>query len=105
MIYSYEHDRAYDGVMFGLPGRHYNLEVTRHAGDGPCPIPSPDTLLVFYILDLAAIAAIKDRLGSMGFAPVPPRNPYWAEQGLTFADPDGWHVVLMNTHGFGSDLE
>ena len=104
VLYSYEHDAGYDGVMFGLPGRDYHLEVTRHAGDGPCPPPSPDTLLVFYILDKAAITALVERLGAMGYAPVPPRNPYWAAHGVTIADPDGWHVVLMNTPGFGSDI-
>ena len=104
VLYSYEHDAGYDGVMFGLPGRDYHLEVTKHAGDGPCPPPSPDTLLVFYILDKAAITALVERLGAMGYAPVPPRNPYWAAQGVTIADPDGWHVVLMNTPGFGSDI-
>lgn len=105
VIYSYEHDRNYDGVIFGLPGRNYNLEFTRHAGDGPCPVPSPDTLLVFYLLDRAAIAATVERVSKMGYRPVPPRNPYWAEHGVTIADPDGWHVVLMNTPGFGNDIE
>ncbi len=36
--------------------------------------------------------------------PWPPRNPYWAERGMTFADPDGWHIVLMNSHGFGEEF-
>ena len=59
---------------------------------------------MFYILDKAAITALVERLGAMGYAPVPPRNPYWAAHGVTIPDPDGWHVVLMNTPGFGSDI-
>jgi catechol 2,3-dioxygenase-like lactoylglutathione lyase family enzyme len=105
VIYSYEHDADYDGVMFGLPGRAYHLEITQHQGDGPCPLPSPDSLLVFYIVDRAALGKIVERLEKMGYQPMPPRNPYWAAKGITFADPDGWHTVLMNTPGFGEDIE
>jgi catechol 2,3-dioxygenase-like lactoylglutathione lyase family enzyme len=105
IIYSYTDDADYDGVMFGLPNRTYNLEITQHKGDGPCPIPPPDNLLVFYIPDQAAIDALVARLGAMGYDPVPPRNPYWAKKGITVVDPDGWHVVLMNSHGFREDVE
>jgi len=28
-------------------------------------------------------------------APVEPANPYWAEHGTTYADPDGFRVVLV----------
>jgi YycE-like protein len=31
----------------------------------------------------------------LGVEPVPPANPYWAEHGLTFEDPDGFRVVLV----------
>lgn len=34
-----------------------------------------------------------------GYSPAAPENPYWAERGVTFEDPDGWRVVLMNTMG------
>jgi catechol 2,3-dioxygenase-like lactoylglutathione lyase family enzyme len=105
IIYSYLDDVDYDGVMFGLPGRDYHLEITRHRGDGPCPVPPPDNLMVLYIPDRAAIVQLVARLGALGYAPVPPRNSYWAEHGVTIPDPDGWNVVLMNTPGFGDDIE
>jgi hypothetical protein len=35
----------------------------------------------------------------MGYFAVQPENPYWEQKGTTFADPDGWRVVLMNTSG------
>lgn len=105
IIYWYQDDQDYDGVMFGLPGRDYNLEITQHTGDGPCPVPSPDALLVLYIPDRTAIEQLVGRLHEMGHMPVAPRNPYWAESGVTIADPDGWHIVLMNTAGFSSDIE
>jgi hypothetical protein len=104
IIYSYMDDADYDGVMFGLPGRHYHLEITRHRGDGPCPIPPPDNLLVLYIPDRRAIDQLIAQMRAIGHAPVPPRNSYWAEKGTIFIDPDGWNVVLMNTSGFGDDI-
>ncbi len=104
IIYSYMDDADYDGVMFGLPGREYHLEITRHTGDGPCPIPPPDNLLVLYIPARLAIEYLVARLEALGYFPVPPRNPYWAEKGVTIPDPDGWNVVLMNTPGFGDDI-
>jgi catechol 2,3-dioxygenase-like lactoylglutathione lyase family enzyme len=105
IIYCYEQDADFDGVIFGLPGRGHNLEITRHSGDGPCPLPAPDNLLVFYLPDKTIFLQVAERLGAMGYVPVAPRNPYWAEKGLTFADPDGWHIVIMNTAGFGPDIE
>jgi hypothetical protein len=39
------------------------------------------------------------RLHRHGYEPVEPENPYWAEKGLTFEDPDGWRVVLMHAAG------
>jgi catechol 2,3-dioxygenase-like lactoylglutathione lyase family enzyme len=85
--------------MLGLPGRDYHLEFTQHEEGSACPAPSRDNLLVFYIPDRQAIERLAERLGRMGHLPVAPENPYWAEHGLTFEDPDGWRVVLMNTAG------
>jgi hypothetical protein len=31
----------------------------------------------------------------LGADPVRPANPYWAEHGLTFEDPDGFRAVLV----------
>lgn len=90
---------GYDGVMFGLPGRAYHLEFTRHDEGSPCPAPTKDNLLVFYIPDQEAILKLKERLHKMGYPEVEPENPYWREKGVTIEDPDGWRVVLMNTSG------
>jgi len=90
---------GYDGVMLGLPGKGYHLEFTQHEGGSPCPAPSDDNLLVLYLPDLAARDAVAQQLARLGYPAVPPENPYWAERGLTIADPDGWRVVLMGTAG------
>jgi YycE-like protein len=34
--------------------------------------------------------------------PVGPANPYWADHGLTFEDPDGFRVVLVPERWPGS---
>src|SRR5688572_13766794 len=96
---SFEDHEGYDGVMLGLPGFPYHLEFTSHKNGSPCPAPSKDNLLVLYIPDKTAINAIENRLKSMQYDPVEPENPYWKANGITFEDPDGWCLVLMNTNG------
>jgi len=99
VIGSFEGHSGYSGVMLGLPGREYHLEFTEHEEGSPCPAPSRDNLLVFYIPDKEAIYRMIERLSAMNHSPVAPENPYWAANGVTFEDPDGWRVVLMNTSG------
>lgn len=98
-IGSFAGHAGYDGVMLGLPGHAYHLEFTQHADGSPCPAPSQDNLLVLYIADKAALDRLVARLRAHGHEPVAPENPYWADKGVTFQDPDGWRVVLMNTAG------
>ncbi|MBO8164373.1 MAG: VOC family protein [Brevibacillus sp.] len=98
-VAAFEGHDGYDGVMFGLPGVDYHLEFTQHVEGSPCPAPTRDNLLVFYIPDREKRDAIVARLQEMGYGPVEPENPYWRERGVTIEDPDGWRVVLMNTSG------
>jgi catechol 2,3-dioxygenase-like lactoylglutathione lyase family enzyme len=66
------------------PGAHLRRRPRR-------PGTTPESLLVLYLGDEAAVRAAAARLGD----PVRPANPYWAEHGLTFEDPDGFRVVLV----------
>jgi len=94
-----QHD-GYDGVFIDLPGASAHLEFTsggRHAA----PEPHPEPLLVLYLGDWETVRAVAKRLDE---APVEPANPYWAEHGLTFADPDGFRVVLA-AQSWSSDDE
>jgi catechol 2,3-dioxygenase-like lactoylglutathione lyase family enzyme len=84
------HD-GYDGVFLDLPGTSAHLELTSGGGHG-APEPHPESLLVLYLGDADAVAAVADRLGT---DPVPAANPYWAAHGLTFEDPDGFRIVLV----------
>ena len=85
----HDHD-GYDGRFLAVPGTGAHLELTSGGGHA-APEAHPESLLVFYLGDEAAVRAVAARLGD----PVRPANPYWAEHGLTFEDPDGFRVVLV----------
>jgi hypothetical protein len=87
---------GYDGLLVGAPEAAWEIEFTRHEAGSACPAPSRDNLLVFYLADGAAVAAVQARLRARGLEPVAPANPYWAAKGPTYEDPDGWRVVLFN---------
>jgi catechol 2,3-dioxygenase-like lactoylglutathione lyase family enzyme len=85
-----DHD-GYDGAFLEVPGSGAHLEFTS-GGEHGAPEPHPESLLVLYLGDTAGVQAVADRLG---IEPVAPANPYWADHGLTFEDPDGFRVVLV----------
>ncbi|HEY1594594.1 MAG TPA: VOC family protein [Thermoleophilaceae bacterium] len=89
----HDHD-GYDGVFLEVPGTEAHLELTS-GGEHGAPVPHPESLLVLYLGNAEAVQAVAARLG---VGPVPPANPYWAEHGLTFEDPDGFRVVLVPEH-------
>ena len=85
-----DHD-GYNGVFLAVPDSEAHLELTA-GGAHPAPVPQPESLLVLYLGDDRAVEEIVARLEA---GPVPPANPYWAEHGRTFEDPDGFRVVLV----------
>jgi catechol 2,3-dioxygenase-like lactoylglutathione lyase family enzyme len=85
-----DHD-GYDGVFLAVPGTGAHLELTAGGGHG-APAPHPESLLVLYLGDATAMQTVAARLD---VDPIPAANPYWAEKGLTFQDPDGFRVVLV----------
>ena len=87
------HD-GYDGVFLAVAGTGAHLELTAGGGHR-APVPHPESLLVLYLGDDEAVQTVAARLG---IDPVVPANPYWAEHATTFADPDGFPVVLVPHH-------
>ena len=87
-----DHD-GYDGVFLDLPGTGAHLELTT-GGEHRAPDAHPESLLVLYLGSDAAVQEVAARLAAQ---PVEPANPYWAEHGLTFEDPDGFGVVLVSS--------
>ena len=96
LLYEFKDHEGFDGVMLGLPGAGYHLEFTRKTGHRVGKAPTEDNLLVFYLPDGAQWLQAIDRLQQHGYQPVPAFNPYWDRHGRTFADPDGYRVVLQN---------
>ena len=94
-LYAFAGHAGFDGLMVGHPRASYHLEFTCEAGYVAPPAPTPENLLVFYLPDLAEWQAAVAQLQAAGYAPVPAHNAYWDRQGLTFADPDGYRVVLQ----------
>jgi catechol 2,3-dioxygenase-like lactoylglutathione lyase family enzyme len=82
---------GYDGVFLALPGTGAHLEFTAGGGHST-PEPHPESLLVLYLGDREAVDTALARLG---VDPVDPANPYWARNGVTVEDPDGFRVVLV----------
>ena len=93
---AFEDHVGFDGVILGAPGLPYHLEFTHRRGHRVGLAPTEDNLLVFYLPDRPAWQAAVDRLGDLGAKAVASYNPYWDVQGKTFADPDGYRVVLQN---------
>lgn len=93
---SFEDHEGFDGVMLGRPGAPYHLELTSKRGHEVDISPTEDDLLVFYLPEKSAWREAVARMREAGYDPVPSFNPYWDERGVTFADPDGYRVVLQN---------
>lgn len=89
--------QGFDGVIVGHPNHAYHLEFTHHRGTTVPDAPTADNLLVFYIPDEAEWRAACTKMELAGFLVVVSYNPYWDQHGKTFADPDGYRVVLQNT--------
>lgn len=96
---------GFSGVMLGLPNDTYHLEFTQHKNGSPCPAPTKDNLLVFYLPDTEQRHKIVAKLLSMGYMEVEPENPYWKKHGVTIEDPDKWRIVLMNIGSFNTTID
>lgn len=87
---------GYSGVILGLPGRDVQLEFVTHEDGSPGDAPSAENLLVLYLGDAHARDLAAQRLRALGGEEVAAENPWWDGLGaVTFADPDGWRVVLV----------
>ncbi len=94
---SFVNHEGFDGVMLGSKGSPYHFEFTHHRGQTVGQAPSQDNLLVFYFPDKSSWLDAVDRMRQHGYYPAKSYNPYWDEKGKTFADIDGYRVVLQNS--------
>jgi len=85
---------GFDGLIVGAPDASWQIEFVRERGVTAPRAPTDEHLLVFYVAERAALAEREAALRAAGHVPVEPHNPYWGRHGITFADPDGYRVVV-----------
>lgn len=95
-IAHFDDHEGFDGVMLGHRGTGYHLEFTHKHSHEVGEAPTEDNLLVFYIPETDEWQATIDYIESQGISPVKSFNPYWDRSGRTYADPDGYRVVIQN---------
>jgi catechol 2,3-dioxygenase-like lactoylglutathione lyase family enzyme len=89
-----DHD-GFEGVMLGVEGSSYHFEFTRCNRHPVAPSPTAEDLVVFYIPAPAEWQTACARMLAAGFKQVASFNPYWETRGRTYADCDGYRVVLQ----------
>jgi catechol 2,3-dioxygenase-like lactoylglutathione lyase family enzyme len=96
VIAHFENHDGYSGVILGTPTDQVHLEFTCTEAGSPCPAPTKDNLLVFYISEDRVFAEAVKRMKDHGYQPVEPENPYWRDKSCTFEDPDGWRTIIYH---------
>ncbi len=87
--------QGFDAALLGSPGLPYHFAFTYCRDQPIVPTPTVDDLSVFYVPDLVEWQRLSSNMLAAGFTEVASFNPYWQRQGRTFADPDGYRVVLQ----------
>ena len=90
---------GFDGLVVGDVSGAWQVEFLREHARAAVQVPSNEHLLVFYLADRAALTQRAAALDAAGHTRAEPNNPYWSRHGVTFVDPDGYHVVLAVPHG------
>ena len=99
---SFEAHEGYDGVFLGWPDADWHLEFTAD-GSTPTQQPDDDDALVLYPETSERFLELESGLIGIGATRTETRNPYWSRHGLTFADPDGFTIVIVRpASGFAS---
>ncbi len=96
VLSSFKDHTSFDGVMLGHPDYTWHLEFTHQHGVTVDRAPSKEHLLVFYLKEKEEWEKAVKQVEDAGGVKVKSENPYWDVRGATFADPDGYRVVLQN---------
>lgn len=90
----FENHAGFDGVMLAFDDAAWHLEFTVRREHAVAPSPTAEDLLVLYV---PLEAEWRRRCATMvgaGFVPVASFNPWFEQHGRSFADADGYRVVL-----------
>jgi catechol 2,3-dioxygenase-like lactoylglutathione lyase family enzyme len=91
---AFEDHEGFEGLIVGAADGVWQVEFVREQGVTAPRAPTDEHLLVFYVADRAAQAEREAAMRAAGHVPIEPHNPYWQRCGVTFADPDGYPVVI-----------
>ena len=91
-LYKFEDHSGFDGVMLGVPKAAWHLELVMCEVK---PTPTEEDLLVFYFPDATEWKERCEALEKSGWNRVKSANPYWEDKGKTYADADGYRVVIQ----------
>lgn len=91
-LYKFEGHSGFDGVMLGVPKAAWHLELVKCEVK---PTPTEEDLLVFYFPDSEEWKARCEAAEKGGWIRVESANPYWEDKGKTYADGDGYRVVIQ----------
>jgi hypothetical protein len=81
--------------MLEEPEGAYPVEFTVCRHHSVPPAPTPEDLIVCFCPRQAGMVAALPDMELAGFKSVPSLNPYWENNGRTFADHDGYRIVLQ----------
>jgi hypothetical protein len=92
----HDHD-GYDGVFIGNRGSDWHIEFTV-SDENPDHRPDADDLLVFYAESEAEYEHLTQQFKINNIPEIDSKNPYWATNGKTYTDPDGFRIVISKAH-------
>ena len=91
----FEDHAGFDGIILARPNENWHLEFTYCRRHPVSPAPTPEDLLVFYVPEESEWLNMCAALLKAGLVKTEAFNPYWQLKGRTFADPDGYRVVIQ----------
>lgn len=86
------HDN-YDGLFLGFTDTDWHLEFTTSTEKSNNKFDDDD-ILVFYVNTEIELANIKQTIRQKNIAIELSKNPYWIQNGIMIADPDGFKIVF-----------
>ncbi len=92
---------GYNGIFIGLKQHDWHLEFTTSA-EMPNHQPDDDDLLVWYSDSLQEYDEINQRFAQYTLSPITAKNSYWADNGTTYTDPDGFRIVIAKPPAYAS---
>ena len=93
IIGEFKDHNNYDGVFIGGKSGNWHLEFTI-SNEQPNHQPDDDDLLVLYAETVIEYEKIKRNIITHHIPYIDAKNPYWKENGITIADPDGFRIVI-----------